>query len=87
MNIDIQVYNGDKKLFFRKNMEYDQALGWLYEKEEKGSEITDIDIQVYTNQGMPLDDSLKTNWLEARQFIKDVANNASQGKYRGVKVN
>jgi len=87
MLVDCQISLGDKEIFVRHNMDYEQSLGWLFEKQEKGKEIDEISIQVYTLEEMPVDSFIGADWDEARQFIKDVANNASQGKYRGIKVN
>jgi hypothetical protein len=85
MIVDIQIYNGEKEIFGRKDMDYDTSLGWLFEKQEKGKEIDEISIQVYTAEEMPIDSFIGANWDQARQFIKDVANNARDGKYRGIR--
>lgn len=87
MLVDIQIYNSEKKLFSRKDMDYEASLGWLYEKQEKGKEIDEISIQVYTAEEMPVDSLITADWNEARQFIQDVPKNAREGKYRGVKIN
>lgn len=85
MIVDIKIYNGDKEVFGRKDMDYDTSLGWLLEKQEKGKEIDEISIQVYTVEEMPVDSFIGSDWNEARQFIKDVANNAKTGKYKGIR--
>lgn len=84
MLVDIKYYYQDIEVFGRKEMDYDTSLGWLLEKQEKGKDIDEIDVQVYTLEEMPVDSLITADWTEAGQFIKDVAKNALEGKYRGI---
>ncbi len=84
MIVDIQIYKGEKEIFARHNMDYETSLGWILEKQEKGKEIDEISIQVYTLEEMPVDNLITADWNEARQFIKDVVKNALEGKYRAI---
>ena len=84
--IDIQIYNKDKKIFKRQDLDWDTAHFWLEEKRKKGREITQIDIQCFTMEEMPFDDASVKDFDEAHEFIYKVLEKAKNGAYRGVKV-
>lgn len=70
MLVDCQISLGEKEIFARHNMDYELSLGWLFEKQEKGKEIDEISIQVYTLEEMPIDSFIGADWNEARQLSK-----------------
>lgn len=83
--LDIQIYKDEKKLFYRQNLDWDEAHGWLYEKEEKGQEINMIDIQLFGTNDMPITDieNLAT-FNEAHQWVDKTKLELIEGKYNKI---
>lgn len=84
--IDIQIYNGDKKIRHKSNVWWYEAKSWLLETQEKliDKKFTSIEIQVYSSQNMPVDSGEFSNFENSIQFLNYVLNNSLQGKYPNI---
>ena len=85
MKIDIQIYNNNKQIFGRKNMRVEQSQEWLTTKATKLKDYTQIDIQMYTVDGMPVDDCSVDTYNKAHIFLDDCLMKVVNKEYKGVR--
>ena len=85
MRFDIQIYNKDKQVFARKDMLLEQAREWLVTKNSKDKDFTQIDIQMYTVEGMPVDDISTDTYGKAMVFLDDCLGNVISKKYKNIR--
>lgn len=84
MAIDLQIYNKDKEIRHKSNVWWNEAHYWLTYTMGRISEFTYIEIQVYTTEGMPVDNGKFKDFDDAHGFLRRVLEKVEEGKYKGV---
>ena len=84
MLYDIQIVHKGKQIFARKDMYLKQAREWLVTKNSKDKDFDTIDIQLFTVDGMPVDDISTDTYSRALVFLDDCLIKVINKKYEGV---
>ncbi len=94
MLIDIQVYSNLKRVFHKQELLFEEVVPWMTEKMQKNKVITEINIEVYSTDLMPVGhiklftSSIRLKEIDAiYSFLEKIVDLARQGKLKRFKLN